>query len=257
MREIDTLFGELRREVVPNVTGPAPGEIIGRARARRARRRIAAGTAAVVVAAGLFAVQADRRGHDPVLTPTPAPTPAPHLLKVADLLFAGAAADGDEQRWTAQDDSLDPPAIATCLNGPVAGEDPFGDVIEGAEQRLSTSYNGNKEIGNELTHTSFSEQLIVFTDPAAAQRIMRRLEQVVDDCEGADVKRWPIGDEAISSVYAFPGTPPQRTQGVAFRQGRVIAIYGDHRNDGRRLKTLGDHLDNAQTMAARLRAWGF
>lgn len=263
MREVEPLFQELRDGMLPHVAGPAPAEIISRARARAVRRRSAAVALAAAVAAGLFAFQGGpgRETPPPVLTAPPTATVPATPLRLEDLIYAEDAAEGDRTRWyTSTDKDGGSLFIPTCGAGTEEESDPLGNEIPGTERRFHIGYSGNLEQGNEMTATSRGEEVIVFTDEAAARATMNDIVTWTGECGegGIDLSSPGIGDESLSAVWSEAGSPePQRGNGVAVRQGRVIVVYGDIRNNGRPLATLADHERDARKMVDRLRSFGY
>ncbi|WP_106396262.1 hypothetical protein [Actinocorallia populi] len=263
MREVDPLFQELRDGMLHHVTGPEPAKVIARARARTVRRRFTAGALAAAVAVSVVAFQGGpgRDAPPPVLT-TSSPAPVQETpLKLKDLLYAEQAAKGSRIRWyTSTDKDGGSLFIQTCGGGTEEESDPLGVEIPGTDRRFHIKYEGNLEPGNEMTTTSRGEEVIVFTDEATARRTMNDITTWAGQCEKKSIVlgRPRIGDEAVSTVWTEPDSPePQRTNGVAARQGRVIVVYGDLRNNGRPLATLADHEHDARTMVDKLKSLGY
>lgn len=265
MRDVDPLFQKLRDGMLPRVTGPEPAKIISRARARTARRRLAAGALAASVAVSLVAFQNRQESPSPppVLT-SPSATATASVqarpLKPKDLLYAAEAAEGDRLRWyTSTDLDGGPLYIQVCGGGTEEESDPLGTEIPGTAQRLLVTYNGNAEMGNEMTSTSRGEQVIVFTDEETAIETMNEIVTGAQDCAPGAVLGYPeIGDDAISSSWTEPGSAePQRGNGVAARQGRAIVVYGDIRNNGRPLATLTDHERDTWKTIEKLKSLGY
>ncbi|MFI0446450.1 hypothetical protein [Actinomadura sp. 6N118] len=270
--EIDTAFRDLRGEVAPNVVAPEPGTIIGRAR-RRARVRYAAlGAAAVVAAGGLLVVKETGTMRDEVVTPpavTGVPTTRPRGLGLADLVYAEKELkdrDDPRKRYTTSklwnkvaSSSILLPACGAAAKDPL---DPWDGDIPGTVNRYEIEYDGNPESGNERTSSKLGEQVIAFADVGQARHIMDLLISGVEACgQPVQSERPALGSQAVRFSRFDPGDgsdpTPQTQEGVAVRQGSVIAIYSSLRNEGPKLTTLDDLERNAQAMVTRLASLGY
>jgi hypothetical protein len=266
MHDIDTDFDELRRDVARTVTGPEAGQIIRRAR-RRTRIKVAAGAAAVVVAAGGFvAVREGGTGDRHVVTP-PSPTASrsvtPRKLGLADLVYGEATRkDIDNPKRKQSDSGLWTRTTPANLDVPICSGDPSDEMGEfpATAQRIDVTYDGNPTDGNEMTSTERGEQVVVFSDVAAASRTMDGLTRGAESCrKHTEFGRLPIGDQAFKlfRILYDPADSPQWQDAVVVRVGKAIAIYWDLRNDGPKLVDTARHVSDARTMANRLIKLGY
>lgn len=117
-------------------------------------------------------------------------------------------------------------------------------------------YYSRQPGGSEKTHASRGEQVFLFADAEQAGTMMTQLNERMKGCKGIKITTPAIGDAAIGGHRAVKATKtntvPQTQQFVAVRRGANVALYWDLHNDAKALRTMAQHVKDAERMAAKL-----
>ncbi|MFI9556481.1 hypothetical protein [Nonomuraea endophytica] len=115
-------------------------------------------------------------------------------------------------------------------------------------------YFNPKNDGNEKTHSSRGEQVFLFADVSGAEKMIKQMHERMARCEGVKVILQTAGDSAVggSRTIKQAGAFSQVHKFVAVRKGAAVALYWDLRNDAKALRTIAQHGEDAERMAAKL-----
>ena len=111
--------------------------------------------------------------------------------------------------------------------------------------------------GGEKTSAERGEQVFLFTDASAAEKLMTQFSSRLAKC-GKRVKVIDpsIGDDAIGATMFDKKTKtnvvPQTQRFIAVRKGAAVALYWDLHNDAPAITTMARHQSDAAKMAAKL-----
>lgn len=162
-------------------------------------------------------------------------------------------------------DSVAAMAVRIMHDDPDLGEltGPLRDLAARCLAKDPQQRPGSSEVLRALLGDTPGERPCPTGHGRPARRVRgRRIVRYEQSChgQGATFARLAIGDGATRAtrVEHQSSAPITATENaVAVRQGSVIAVYWDMRNNGPKLASISDHERDARKMAARLRGLGY